>query len=168
MPLLTHQANNPDAVRGPCAFTLIELIAIIVVLAILAVVAVPKFVVASDRARIEAAVSTLKVMMRACQQYEQYHGIGSWSVSTSSGTVPTHFAEFFSPGAWQSKPPLGADSMLYSCDPTWSAFALYYNSPNTPCTEAEGVTIADRMGMYVRTDANGVGGVKWLIPIWYR
>jgi type II secretory pathway pseudopilin PulG len=146
----------------------VELIAVIIILGVLAAVAIPKFVNAGDRARIEAAVSTLKVMMRACQQYEQYHGIGSWVVNSSSGTVPTHFADFFMPGAWQSKPPLGADSMLYSCDPTWSAFALYYNSPNTPCTEAEGTEIATRMGMSVRIDANGVGGVKWLIPIWYR
>ena len=151
------------------AFTLIELIVIIVVLAILAGVAIPRYYDYSSRARVEAGLYSLQVMYRACVAYEIDVGIGNWSVSTSSGTVPANFEKYFDSKAWQSVPPLKADSMSYSCSATWSAFALYYNEPNIPCSNTEATEIATRLGIYTRTDPNGSNtGPKWLIPIWYR
>jgi prepilin-type N-terminal cleavage/methylation domain-containing protein len=150
-------------------FTLIELIAVIVVLAIMAGVAVPKFVNFSSQARVESAVRTMKVMYRACMAYEMDVGIGNYYVSNVNTAIPVNFEGYFEPGAWRRGAPLKADEMSYTCSATWSAFGVYYNEPNVPCTVAEGNTIATRLCLYTRTDTNGSGtGPKWLIPIWYR
>jgi prepilin-type N-terminal cleavage/methylation domain-containing protein len=167
--LIARRAVDDTSEMRARGFTLVELITVIVVLAILAGVAVPRYIDYSSRARVAVALSTLKVMYRGCVAYEVDVGIGNWAVANNSGTVPTNFETYFSPKAWQSAAPLKADSMLYTCEPSYSAFALYYNQPNIPCTNAEATQVATQLGVYTRTDPNDSNtGPKWLIPIWYR
>lgn len=161
----THHRESQRAL----AFTLVELIAVIVVLAVLAAVAVPKYFDYAARARAAASQATVRVMLNGCYAYERDNGMGNWSVSTSSGSIPANFAAYFPQDAW-TKPPLGASGMNYSSMTpaylAWNALAIYDPNPQY-MTPAEIPAMAEYLGNSSRVDPSDDGTkVKWVIQIW--
>jgi prepilin-type N-terminal cleavage/methylation domain-containing protein len=155
--------------RSGGAFTLVELIAVIVVLAILAGVAIPRYFDYASRAREASSIATMKVMLRGCFAYETDVGMGNWSVSTNSGTIPANFEAYFPDRAWR-QPPMQASSMLYSSMVpaylSWNALAIYDPSPSAMGV-AQIAPMAAALGSSSRVDPSDDGTrVKWVIQIW--
>jgi prepilin-type N-terminal cleavage/methylation domain-containing protein len=117
--------------RARNAFTLVEILIVVVILGILAAIVVPRFIGATEDARIGAFIASLKTYADACELYNAKEG--RYPPDGSSGAVPPGMETYVDASEWTAGTPLGGvwDSEYFDSGVS-AAVGVHFNGGDVP------------------------------------
>ena len=120
------------------AFTLVELIAVMVIVGILAIVVAPRFIDSSERAKVAAISSNLKMIRRALIEYKAVHG--AYPPDQNGGIMPPEMAQFIPNDIW-AQAITGIGVYNWEGPPGWAnhegiGVGSLVSTPTSPTTDA--------------------------------